>query len=69
MSPQEWLSPDEAAEILGVSPGTVRRLLRTGQLPGQQFGKLWRIPRSAVKPPEDVSSMTEIPYERLERKE
>jgi excisionase family DNA binding protein len=40
------LTPDEAAQMLGLSPFTVRRLLRQGELPGRKVGKRqWRIRR------------------------
>src|SRR5262245_46032195 len=40
------LTPDEVARILGLSPFTVRRLLRQGDLPGRKVGKRqWRIRR------------------------
>src|SRR5436309_2147545 len=40
------LTPEEAARILGLSPFTVRRLLREGELPGRKVGKRqWRIRR------------------------
>ena len=38
------LTPEEAARVLGLSPFTVRRLLREGELPGRKVGKRqWRI--------------------------
>src|SRR5437660_6357863 len=41
------LTPEEAAYILGLSPFTVRRLLREGELPGTKVGKRqWRIRRA-----------------------
>jgi excisionase family DNA binding protein len=40
------LTPEEVAGILGLSPFTVRRLLRQGELPGRKVGKRqWRIRR------------------------
>jgi excisionase family DNA binding protein len=40
------MTPEEAARILGLSPYTVRRLLREGELPGRKVGKRqWRIRR------------------------
>lgn len=35
------LSVDEAAQALGCSPQTVRRLLRTGRLVGRKLGREW----------------------------
>lgn len=41
------LTPDEAARLLGLSPFTVRRLLRQGEIPGRKVGKRqWRIRRA-----------------------
>lgn len=40
------LTTEEAAHILGLSPFTIRRLLREGELPGKKVGKRqWRIQR------------------------
>ncbi|MBE3582466.1 MAG: helix-turn-helix domain-containing protein [Thermoanaerobacteraceae bacterium] len=37
------LTPEEAAEILAVSPKSVREWLRQGKLKGVKAGRLWRI--------------------------
>ena len=37
------LTPNEAAEILRLSPFTIANMLRAGALPGQKLGRLWRI--------------------------
>jgi excisionase family DNA binding protein len=37
------LSPDDAAERLGVAPKTVRAWLRTGKVRGVRAGRLWRL--------------------------
>ena len=43
----EILTPKEAANLLHLSLETVRRLLRTGQLPGRKVGpRQWRIRRA-----------------------
>ncbi len=39
-----YLTPEEAAEILGLSVGTVYRKLQGGDLVGFQLGRQWRIP-------------------------
>ena len=39
-----FLTPEELAEALRVSPETVRRWLRTGEVRGQRAGKQWRVP-------------------------
>jgi excisionase family DNA binding protein len=45
----EFLSADEAAELLHMHPRTVRRLLGSGELPGTRLGRQWRISRAAVR--------------------
>ena len=47
---RETLRVREAAEVLGIGAGSVRRLVREGALPCMRIGErpLWRIPRSAV---------------------
>ncbi|GAA6756343.1 hypothetical protein Thermus77420_18190 [Thermus thalpophilus] len=39
-----FLTPEELAEALRVSPETVRRWLRNGEVKGQRAGRLWRVP-------------------------
>ena len=41
-------TPEEAAEMLKLNPETVRRFLREGRLRGNLFGRVWRIPESAL---------------------
>jgi excisionase family DNA binding protein len=42
------LSVAEAASVLGVSDGRVRKLLRDGALPGRHVGRAWVVPAEAV---------------------
>jgi excisionase family DNA binding protein len=44
------LTPEDAAEMLQVSPGTVRKWLRKGLLKGTKVGggRLWRISESTI---------------------
>jgi excisionase family DNA binding protein len=44
----ELLTVDEAATLLKVDVETVRRWLRSGHLRGLKFGRMWRIPASAL---------------------
>ncbi|HEX5414048.1 MAG TPA: helix-turn-helix domain-containing protein [Chloroflexota bacterium] len=39
-----YLTPEEAAEVLGVTVGTVYKRLQSGDLAGFQLGRQWRIP-------------------------
>ena len=43
------LSVEEAAELIGVIPETIRRWLRTGEIEGEKFGRLWRIRESKLR--------------------
>lgn len=46
-----YLTPEEAAEVLGVSVGTIYKRLQSGDLAGFQLGRNWRIP------PEELQKM------------
>lgn len=58
---KEYLSPADAASLLGWSQVTVMRHLRSGTLPGRKVGRLWVIRRVdldaalASPPPEPPS--------------
>jgi excisionase family DNA binding protein len=43
---ENYLTPEEAAEILKLHPETVRRMLNDGRLPGAKLGGSWRIRQS-----------------------
>lgn len=43
--PQEFLTTEEMATLLKMSEGTVKRLLRTKQLPGYKISGVWRVDR------------------------
>ena len=43
------LTPEECANILGISYEQVRKLCRTGALPATKFGKLWRVQKEALQ--------------------
>ena len=40
---EEYLTPEEVAQKLKLHPTTIKRLLRTGQLPGYKVVGSWRI--------------------------
>jgi len=42
------LNVEEAAELLRLSPYTVRELARTGKIPARKVGKEWRFSREAL---------------------
>lgn len=44
-----WINIDEAAEYLGVNPGTIRDWIRKGKgVPAHKVGKLWKFKRSEL---------------------
>lgn len=40
---RQWLSPDDAAEVIGCTPLTIRRAISQGRLKAYRFGRLIRI--------------------------
>jgi excisionase family DNA binding protein len=60
-------TPEEAAEMLKLNPETIRRALRDGRLRGNQFGRVWRIPESALKAWIDDTSNAKGESARLEK--
>jgi excisionase family DNA binding protein len=46
----EWLTPEEVQSYLDVSRNTVYSLLKEGAIPSQRWGRLIRVPRSALAP-------------------
>jgi len=44
----EWITPNDAAEIIGVTPHQVRHLARLGVLESQRFGHAWMVKRPSV---------------------
>ena len=51
MEQREWITVEEAAQLLGVHDQTVRRWLRSGRLPGNLLSRRagYRIHRSDVE--------------------
>lgn len=43
MAESQWLTTEEAAGIMGVTPRTINNLLIRGELAGYKFGRVWRI--------------------------
>jgi excisionase family DNA binding protein len=59
---EKVLTPEEAAELLQVSPFTVRKWLRSGKLKGVKAGRVWRIREK------DLIEFLEESQKRLEEK-
>lgn len=45
----EWLTPREAAELLGVTSDHARYLARTGIIEARKFGHAWMLRRTSVE--------------------
>lgn len=43
------MTTKEAAEILGIAPESVARLVKQGTLKGERFGHAWMVYRSSVE--------------------
>lgn len=55
------LSPNEAAEIAGISRNSVMEMLKAGRLKGYEVGTHWRVTKDSVlKYLEDRESMTQM---------
>jgi len=44
-----YVSVEEAARQIGITPGRVRQLLCAGELHGEKLAKVWAIPASEVE--------------------
>jgi len=49
----EILTTEEAAQYLKTSPDTIKRLARTGRIPGVKFGRAWRFRKRDIEAPFD----------------
>jgi excisionase family DNA binding protein len=45
---REVLNVEQAAELLGFSPYTIREKARLGEIPGRKTGREWRFSRTAL---------------------
>ena len=46
---RKFLTPEEVASLLRVSPDAVRRLLRRGALPAVRVGRAWRVEETELQ--------------------
>ena len=49
MMEREYISPEEAGQIIGVKAKTIRAWLKTGKLLGVKLGRIWSIPQEDFK--------------------
>ncbi len=45
----DWITPREAAELIGVTPHHVRHLARTGTIEARKFGHAWMVKRASAE--------------------
>jgi excisionase family DNA binding protein len=45
----DYLTPEETAEVLGISVQSVYKKLNSGDLAGFQLGRYWRVPPSEIE--------------------
>ncbi len=48
LSEKAYLTPEETAELLGISIRTVKRHLQSGAIPGVKVGRFWRVARAEL---------------------
>lgn len=49
ISNDKWIGIDEAAEYLGIKPGTIRDWIRKGKnIPARKIGKQWKFKRAEL---------------------
>ena len=48
MAKDDWISTTEAAEISGYHINHVRRLIKSGEVKGQKWGRDWMVSRSSL---------------------
>lgn len=51
--PPKFLTPEEAAPCLGLSPAGVRAAIRRGEVAAVRFGRSWRVPLRVLQDLED----------------
>jgi excisionase family DNA binding protein len=47
---KDWLSPNECRAYLGISKSKIYEMIQANELPHRKFGRLIRIPKSAIEP-------------------
>jgi excisionase family DNA binding protein len=67
MGSGEYLSVQQAADLLGVSPQTVRTCIKRGELPAVKIGD-WRISRAALDELAGCGSATQAISEAVAEK-
>ncbi len=45
---EDWITTQQAAELTGYTLVHIRRLVETGKVKGQRFGRAWQVSRSSL---------------------
>lgn len=45
----DYMTTVQAAELLGIDPASVARLIRQGKLHGERFGRAWMVSRRSAE--------------------
>ena len=64
----EILTTQEAAQYLKTSPDTIKRLARTGRIPGVKIGRSWRFRRGDIDAPFDEALADQALVAELDRR-
>jgi excisionase family DNA binding protein len=52
----DWVTPSEARQYLGLSRSSMYELIHSQTLPCKRFGRLIRVPKSALRPEVEEAS-------------
>ena len=47
---QDWVTPEEARKFLRLGETAMYERLRAGEIVSRKFGRVWRIPKTALRP-------------------
>ncbi len=46
---KEFMTTNEAAELLGFHPSSIHKMIKSGKLQGERFGRDWMVYRQSVE--------------------
>ena len=66
----EWITPQQAADLWGVSARRVQALCINGQIKGiQKLGRVWLIPKDTLKPQDGRTRNGRKPVKNIDGEE
>jgi excisionase family DNA binding protein len=45
---EQWLSTQQAAELIGYHPNYIRKLIRTNKVKARKFATVWQVDRTSL---------------------